>query len=198
MVSLFSLLPDSEIKEMKPVTPFINHMEDEEVISYGLGSYGYDIRIAKEFKVLDPDASSNIGPGVFSPVLDPKMGEEEFERAFKSVESDTVEIPPNSFILGRSVETFDMPDDVLGIALGKSTYARQGINVNITPIEPGWRGELTIEISNDTPFWAKVYGGEGIAQIIFFQGDQPSTTYDQRDGKYQNQEGVSVSKIKEG
>lgn len=194
---MISLLSDRGIRKAKPVDPFIDHMEDEGVISYGLGSFGYDIRLAKEFKVLDPTVP-DIGPSTAQQTLDPKMGESEFERAFKIIRSDTVKIPPNSFILGRSVETFDMPNNVLGIALGKSTYARQGINVNITPIEPGWRGELTIEISNDTPFWTKVYGGEGISQIIFFQGHRPTTTYDGRDGKYQDQEGVSVAKIKEG
>lgn len=190
-----NILNDQDIKNEKPLEPFIDHLEDENVISYGLGSFGYDIRLAKEYKVLDV-TGNHMSHNPLKWVLDP--GSSYMSEMFREETGDSCIIPPNSFCLGRSVETFDMPDDIIGIALGKSTYARLGINVNITPIEPSWRGQLTIEISNDTPLPVIIYGGQGIAQILFFRGKRPSTTYDDREGKYQDQEGVSVAKVKGG
>jgi dCTP deaminase len=177
------ILNDEEIAEAKPVTPFVKELKTEEKISYGLGSFGYDIRIDDEFRIFTDVHSTEINPKEFN------------EDAFVKVQGDSCLIPPNSFCLGKSLEKFDMPDDLFGLVVGKSTYARCGIIVNMTPIEPGWKGFLTIEISNTTPLPARIYADEGIAQVVFFRGERPITTYGDRNGKYQDQEGIEVAKI---
>lgn len=145
------------------------------VVSYGLGHYGYDMRVSDEFKVFT---------NVHTTVVDPKRMD---ESAFVEVEGDCV-IPPNSFALARSVECFNIPRDVLAIVIGKSTYARCGIIVNCTPLEPEWRGHVTLEISNTTPLPARIYANEGIAQVVFFKASQVCvTSYADKDGKYQDQ-----------
>lgn len=166
------------------INPFVEQHEDG-VISYGLGSFGYDIRISDSFEIFTPVANTEIDPKNFDP------------EALHHVENvDSVTIPPNSFALGYSVEKFNMPENVMGICLGKSTYARCGIIVNMTPIEPGWRGHLTIEISNTTPLPAVVHSNEGIAQAIFFTGKEPMASYQDKKGKYQDQEkSVNTSKV---
>jgi dCTP deaminase len=177
------ILNDEEIAEAKPVTPFVKELKTDEKISYGLGSFGYDIRIDDEFRIFTDVHSTEINPKEFN------------EDAFVKVQGDSCLIPPNSFCLGKSLEKFDMPDDLFGLVVGKSTYARCGIIVNMTPIEPGWKGFLTIEISNTTPLPARIYADEGIAQVVFFRGERPITTYGDRNGKYQDQEGIEVAKI---
>jgi dCTP deaminase len=168
------------------IEPFVSHQVREEngkkIISYGLSSYGYDIRCADEFKVF-----TNINTAM----IDPKNFD---ENAFVDFTGEVCIIPPNSFALARSLEFFRMPNDVLGICLGKSTLARCGLVVNITPLEPAWRGHLTIEISNTTPLPAKIYANEGIAQLLFFEGDETcSVNYAMRHGKYNNQQGITLA-----
>jgi dCTP deaminase len=154
------------------------------VVSYGTSSYGYDMRVADEFKIFT---------NVHSAIVDPKHFREDSMVDFVG---DICTIPPNSFALGRSVEYFRMPTNVMGIVLGKSTYARCGIVCNVTPMEPEWEGYLTIEISNTTPLPARVYANEGIAQVLFFEGDgQCLTTYADRRGKYQAQRGVTPARM---
>ena len=153
-------------------------------ISYGLSSYGYDIRVSSEFKVFT---------NVHNSIVDPKNFD---DRSFVDIEGSECIIPPNSFALARTEEHFRIPRDVLVICVGKSTYARCGLIVNVTPLEPTWEGYLTLEISNTTPLPAKVYGGEGIAQLLFFEGDEePETAYADRQGKYMEQTGVSLPKM---
>lgn len=156
---------------------------DKSVISYGLSSFGYDMRIADEFLIFTPSTGDLT-------VVDPKHMD---NNAYVKFVGDICVIPPNSFALGRSVEYFQMPSDVLGICLGKSTYARCGIITNFSPFEPGWRGYVTIEISNTTPLPAKIYANEGIAQVLFFDGDAPMQGYG--DGKYQGQHGITLPKV---
>jgi dCTP deaminase len=161
------------------IEPFSEKQVREGVVSYGLSSYGYDLRVSDEFKIFT---------NVNSAVIDPKAFD---ERSFVSVRADSVIIPPNSFALARSVEYFRIPRDVLAICVGKSTYARCGIIVNVTPFEPEWEGFATLEISNTTPLPAKIYANEGLCQILFFQGDGPcDTSYADRHGKYQKQQGI--------
>jgi dCTP deaminase len=153
-------------------------------ISYGLSSYGYDIRVSSEFKVFT---------NVHNSIVDPKNFD---YRSFVDIEGSECIIPPNSFALARTEEYFRIPRDVLVICVGKSTYARCGLIVNVTPLEPTWEGYLTLEISNTTPLPAKVYGGEGIAQLLFFEGDEePETAYADRQGKYMEQTGVTLPKM---
>ena len=154
------------------------------VVSYGLSSYGYDIRCAREFKVFTNINSAIVDPKNFDP------------RNFVEIEADECIIPPNSFALARTVEHFRIPRDVLTVCLGKSTYARCGIIVNVTPFEPEWEGYVTLEFSNTTPLPAKIYAGEGCAQVLFFQSDeQCETSYKDRGGKYQGQVGVTLPKV---
>ncbi|MEO0140306.1 MAG: dCTP deaminase [candidate division WOR-3 bacterium] len=168
------------------IEPFVPELVTRGVISYGLSSYGYDIRVADEFKIFTE---------VWNTVVDPKNFD---PRSLVDFRGPECIIPPNSFCLARSVEYFRMPRDVLGICLGKSTYARCGIVVNITPLEPEWEGHLTIEISNTTPLPAKVYAGEGIAQLIFIEASEITRrSYKDRKGKYQEQKGVVAPKIEE-
>ena len=166
------------------VDPFFDRLDGGGKISYGLSSYGYDIRVADEYKIFTNALAS---------LVDPK----EFDaKSFVDFQGPYCIVPPNSFALARSVEYFRIPRDVLGICLGKSTYARCGIIVNVTPLEPGWEGILTIEISNTTPLPAKIYSNEGIAQILFFQSDEVcETNYADRKGKYQSQTGVVLPRI---
>jgi dCTP deaminase len=153
-------------------------------ISYGLSSYGYDIRVSSEFKVFT---------NVHNSIVDPKNFD---DRSFVDIEGSECIIPPNSFALASTEEHFRIPRNVLVICVGKSTYARCGLIVNVTPLEPTWEGYLTLEISNTTPLPAKVYGGEGIAQLLFFEGDEePETAYADRQGKYMEQTGVTLPKM---
>ena len=153
----------------------------EKLISYGLSSYGYDLRISREFKVFT---------NIYNSLVDPKCFTED---ALVSIVDDVCIIPPNSFALARSVEYFRIPRNVLTVCIGKSTYARCGLIVNVTPFEPEWEGYVTIEISNTTPLPAKIYANEGIAQVLFFEGDSAcDVSYVERQGKYQKQQGITI------
>jgi dCTP deaminase len=166
------------------ISPFNEKQVRDGVISYGLSSYGYDLRVADEFKIFT---------NVNSTTVDPKRFD---ERSFVSVQSECCIVPPNSFALARSVEYFKIPRDVLTICVGKSTYARCGIIVNVTPFEPEWEGFVTLEISNSTPLPAKIYANEGLCQILFFQSDEPcETSYADKKGKYQGQKGIVLPKL---
>ncbi len=166
------------------IEPFVEAQKREGMISYGLSSYGYDARIAPEFKIFTNLESAVVDPKSFSP------------QSFVDRTTDVCIIPPNSFVLGRTIEYFRIPRDVLVICLGKSTYARCGIIVNVTPLEPEWEGHVTIEISNTTPLPAKIYANEGICQFLFFRGDLPcEVSYKDRAGKYMKQTGVTLPKL---
>jgi len=182
------LKSDSWIKRMslehKMIDPYVDNLDCEGKISYGPSSYGYDIRISDEFKIFT---------NVYMAVVDPKNFD---PKAFVDYKGPYCIVPPNSFALARSVEYFRIPRSVLGICLGKSTYARCGIVVNITPLEAEWEGHLTIEISNTTPLPAKIYSNEGIAQLLFLESDEIcKTSYKDRKGKYQAQTGVTLPRI---
>ena len=170
--------------EHKMIDPFTDGQKRDGVISYGLSSYGYDIRVADEFKIFT---------NVYSAVVDPKAFD---TRSMVDFKGEVCIIPPNSFALARTVEYFRIPRSVLTICLGKSTYARCGIIVNVTPFEPEWEGFVTLEISNTTPLPAKIYSNEGIAQVLFFEGDEPcEISYADKKGKYQKQLGVMLPKL---
>ncbi len=184
-----SIKPDRWIRYMsqshRMIEPFVAHQvresEQGRVISYGTSSYGYDIRCSNEFKIF-----TNIN----SAIVDPKNFD---QNSFVDHVGDVCIIPPNSFALARTVEYFRIPRDVLTLCLGKSTYARCGIIVNVTPFEPEWEGYVTLEFSNTTPLPAKIYANEGVAQVLFFQADEEcETSYNDRDGKYQKQMGVTL------
>jgi len=171
-------------QEYGMITPFSDRQVREGVISYGVSSYGYDLRVADEFKIFT---------NVNSAIVDPKNFD---QRSFIDVKASSVLIPPNSFALARSVEYFKIPRDVLTICVGKSTYARCGIIVNVTPFEPEWEGTATLEISNTTPLPAKIYANEGIAQVVFFEADEIcQTSYGDKKGKYQAQRAITLPKI---
>ena len=179
---------DNWIKKMalenKMIEPFTDKQTTEGAISYGVSSYGYDIRVTDEFKVFTD---------VFNTVVDPKDFN---EKSFVTMITDECIIPPNSFALARTVEYFRIPKNVITVCLGKSTYARCGIIVNVTPFEPEWEGHVTLEISNTTPLPAKIYANEGVAQFIFLKGNEkPEVTYADRDGKYMGQTGVTLPKV---
>ena len=166
------------------INPFSEKQVREGVISFGLSSYGYDLRVGDEFKIFT---------NVNSAMIDPKKFD---ERSFVTVSAECCIVPPNSFALARSVEYFKIPRDVLTICVGKSTYARCGIIVNVTPFEPEWEGFVTLEISNSTPLPAKIYANEGLCQILFFQSDEIcETSYADRKGKYQGQKGIVLPKL---
>jgi dCTP deaminase len=166
------------------INPYNDRQMREGVISYGVSSYGYDLRVADEFKIFT---------NVNSAIVDPKNFD---ARSFIDVKGASVLVPPNSFALARSVEYFKIPRDILTICVGKSTYARCGIIVNVTPFEPEWEGFVTLEISNTTPLPAKIYANEGLCQILFFQGDEPcETSYKDKSGKYQKQQGIVLPKL---
>ena len=181
-----SLRPDSWIRARARegmIDPFEEPQVREGTISYGLSSYGYDIRIADSFKIFT---------NVFNTVVDPKSFD---SKSFVDFQGDVCVIPPNSFALGRSIEYFRIPRDVMTICVGKSTYARCGIITNVTPFEPEWEGFVTLEISNTTPLPAKIYAHEGVAQMLFLQSDEVcETSYKDRGGKYQGQRGVTLPK----
>lgn len=173
----------AEQKQM--IEPFVRNQvryrDDQRIVSYGTSSYGYDVRCANEFKVFT---------NIHSNVVDPKAFDKE---SFVDIQSDICIIPPNSFALARTVEYFRIPRKVLTICLGKSTYARCGIIVNVTPLEPEWEGHVTLEFSNTTPLPAKIYANEGVAQMLFLESDEIcETSYADRSGKYQGQRGVTL------
>jgi len=183
-----SVLSDRWIKKMAiekdMIKPFIAKQKSSKNISYGLSSYGYDARVSDEFKIFT---------NVDSVIVDPKNFK---KNSFVSRKSKECIIPPNSFALASTVEYFKIPKNVLVICLGKSTYARCGIIVNVTPLEPGWEGHVTLEFSNTTPLPAKIYANEGAAQFIFLKGNEdPEITYAQRNGKYMKQTGVTLPKV---
>jgi dCTP deaminase len=182
------ILSDRWIREMATtkgmIEPFVERQAREGVISYGLSSYGYDARVGREFKIFTNVDSAVVDPKAFSP------------QSFVDRETDVCIVPPNSFALASTIEYFRVPRDVLVVCLGKSTYARCGIIVNVTPLEPEWEGHVTIEISNTTPLPARIYAGEGICQFLFFRGEQPcETSYADRKGKYMRQRGVTLPRL---
>ncbi len=182
------ILSDKEIKKYvkkyKMISPFISSQVKDKVISYGLSSYGYDFRITDEFKIFTNVNNATIDPKNFNP------------KSFIDFKGKECIIPPNSFILGKSLERFKMPRDILGLCIGKSTYARCGLIVNVTPIEPDWEGYITIEISNTTPLPAKIYANEGIAQLLFLKASEVcQISYADKKGKYQNQKEITLPKI---
>lgn len=169
------------------ISPFCEKQVGQNVISYGLSSYGYDIRVGNEFMIF-----TNIGASV----VDPKHFDEQNVVELSVKDGECCIIPPNSFALARTIEYFKMPRNVLAICLGKSTYARCGIIVNVTPFEPEFEGHITIEISNTTPLPAKIYANEGIAQVLFLEGDEEcETSYKDKNGKYQGQIGITLPKV---
>jgi len=171
-------------REKDMISPFVDGQVSAGVVSYGVSSYGYDIRVADEFKIFTNVNSTVIDPKNFDP------------RAFVDVQADVCIVPPNSFALARTIEYFKIPRNVLTICLGKSTYARCGIIVNVTPFEPEWEGFVTLEISNTTPLPAKIYANEGIAQVLFFESDEDcEQSYADKKGKYLKQTGVTLPKI---
>jgi dCTP deaminase len=183
-----SIKADRWIKKMALEHGMIDPFEDRQVrqgvISYGLSSYGYDIRVADEFKVF-----TNIN----NTVVDPKNFD---ARSFVDLRTNVCIIPPNSFALAKTVEYFRIPRDVLTVCVGKSTYARCGLIVNVTPFEPEWEGYVTLEISNTTPLPAKIYANEGIAQVLFFQSDEMcEVSYADKKGKYQAQQGLTLPRL---
>ena len=187
-----SIKSDSWIRRMAEqhamIEPFepqqVKQLDGRRVVSYGTSSYGYDVRCADEFKLFT---------NIYSAIVDPK----EFNpKSFVDIKDDYVIIPPNSFALARTVEYFRIPRNVMTICLGKSTYARCGIIVNVTPFEPEWEGYVTLEFSNTTPMPAKIYANEGVAQVLFFEADEVcETSYKDRGGKYQGQHGVTPPKL---
>jgi len=186
--ALPGLLPDHEIrrlaKDQGMIEPFEEKQKRDGVISYGLSSYGYDARTADEFKIFTNIDNAMVDPKDFS------------HQSFVDRQTDICVIPPNSFVLSRTVEYFRIPDDVLVICLGKSTYARCGLIVNVTPLEPGWEGHVTLEISNTTPLPARVYANEGVAQFLFFKGSSPcEISYADKKGKYMGQRGVTLPRL---
>ncbi len=182
------LKPDHWIRKMalehRMIEPFVDGQVRNGVISYGVSSYGYDIRIADEFKIFT---------NIFNSVVDPKNFDSQSMVDFKG---DVCVIPPNSFVLSKTLEYFRIPRTVLAVCLGKSTYARCGLIVNTTPFEPGWEGFVTLEISNTTPLPAKIYANEGIAQVLFFEADEEcEISYADKKGKYQGQQSIVLPKI---
>ncbi len=166
------------------IEPFSEKQVRDGVISYGLSSYGYDVRIADEFKIFTNINSTIVDPKRFDP------------RSFVDFKGEVCIIPPNSFALARTVEYFRIPRNVITVCVGKSTYARCGIIVNVTPFEPEWEGIVTLEVSNTTPLPAKIYAGEGIAQVLFFESDEVcETSYADKKGKYQAQQGLTLPKL---
>ena len=183
-----SIQSDKWIKKMSlehnMIDPFVEKQVSSGKISYGLSSFGYDVRVADEFKIFTNVNSSIVDPKNFS------------ESNFVDRRGSECIIPPNSFVLASTVEYFKIPKDVMVICLGKSTYARCGIIVNVTPLEPGWEGHVTLEFSNTTPLPAKIYANEGVAQFIFLKGNEvPEVTYADRKGKYMGQKGVTLPKV---
>ena len=193
LLKLMSIMSDRWIAEMstkhKMISPFVPSQvklgeDSKKIISYGNSSYGYDARVSNEFKIFTNIDSAIVDPKNFS------------DNSFVNRVTDVCIIPPNSFALARTVEYFKVPEDVLVICVGKSTYARCGIIVNVTPLEPGWEGHVTLEFSNTTPLPAKIYAFEGACQFLFFRGDEKClTSYSKRNGKYMKQTGVTLPKV---
>ncbi|MBA4118298.1 MAG: dCTP deaminase [Candidatus Puniceispirillum sp.] len=184
-----SILNDTWIRrealENRMIEPFVESQTGAGVISYGLSSYGYDARVSREFKIFTNVDNALVDPKNFS------------GHSFVEREGDTCIIPANSFVLARTVEYFRIPRDVMVVCLGKSTYARCGIIVNVTPLEPEWEGHVTLEFSNTTPLPAKIYAGEGACQFLFLKGNAPcEVSYKDRQGKYMGQTGVTLPKVK--
>ncbi|MGB4106600.1 MAG: dCTP deaminase [Alphaproteobacteria bacterium] len=182
------LLADHQIRQLARskdmIDPFVEKQTKDGVISYGLSSFGYDARAAKEFKIFTNVDNAMVDPKDFS------------HQSFVDRTTDVCVIPPNSFALTHTIEYFRIPNDILVICLGKSTYARCGLIVNVTPLEPGWEGHVTLEISNTTPLPAKVYANEGVAQFLFFKGSAAcEVSYADRKGKYMGQRGVTLPKL---
>jgi dCTP deaminase len=176
-----SVLPDWHIQRDIVIEPFATEAARPGVISYGVSSYGYDVRVGRRYKVFTNVHSAVVDPKQFNP------------NSFVDIEADYCLIPPNSFALAETVEYLEIPRDIIAICVGKSTYARCGIICNVTPLEPEWRGKVTIEISNTTPLPAKIYSGEGIAQILFFRADAVCRiSYGDKKGKYQDQKGLTL------
>lgn len=170
--------------DARMIEPFEEDQVREGVISYGLSSYGYDVRVADEFKIFTNIYTSIVDPKNFDP------------RSFVDMKGNICTIPPNSFVLARSMEYFRIPRRVMTICVGKSSYARCGIITNVTPLEPEWEGHITLEISNTTPLPARIYAREGIAQILFFESDEEClTSYADKKGKYQGQKGITVPRV---
>ena len=187
-VYIMGILPDhwiaTQAKKANMIDPFVDKQKHDGIISYGVSSYGYDARCASEFKVFT---------NVNNAIVDPKDFSAD---CFVEINGNECIIPPNSFALARTVEYFRIPKDVLVICLGKSTYARCGIIVNVTPLEPGWEGHVTLEFSNTTPLPAKIYANEGVCQFLFLKGHSPcDITYDDRGGKYMRQTGVTLPRL---
>lgn len=183
-----SLLADHQIKHLAltagMIRPFHEKQVRKGVISYGLSSYGYDIRVSDEFKVFTNVHGALVDPKKFNP------------NSFVRIKAKECIVPPNSFALAHSVEYFKIPRNVLTLCVGKSTYARCGIIVNVTPFEPEWEGQVTLEISNTTPLPAKIYAMEGLAQVLFFEGKEPcKVSYKDRKGKYQKQRGITIPRL---
>ena len=187
------ILCDTQIRELVGIEPFEDNVKRQGRISYGVSSYGYDVRVGTLFKIF-----TNVSTDGGVSIVDPKQFD---DRSFVTVDTartgkDHVIIPPNSFALCETVETVAMPRDALAICVGKSTYARCGIIVNVTPIEPEWRGKITLEISNTTPLPAKIYANEGIAQLVFLKADRVcAVSYADKRGKYQDQLGLTLPKV---
>jgi dCTP deaminase len=185
-----SIKPDHWIRRMarehNMIEPFEERQVSKGTISFGLSSFGYDIRVADEFRIFT-SATGRLT------VVDPKAID---ENAMSFYQGEVCIIPPNSFALARTVEYFRIPRNVITLCVGKSTYARCGIIVNVTPFEPAWEGFVTLEISNTTPLPAKIYANEGIAQVLFFEGDEPEISYADRQGKYQGQVGITLPRMK--
>ena len=182
------ILADHQIRDLAVnhgmIEPFVEKQTREGVISYGLSSYGYDSRCSDEFMIFTNVDNAIVDPKDFS------------QQSFVERKTEVCVIPPNSFVLTRTVEYFNIPEDVLVVCLGKSTYARCGLIVNVTPLEPGWEGHVTLEISNTTPLPAKVYANEGVAQFLFFKGSAPcEVSYSSRSGKYMGQKGVTLPRL---
>ena len=182
------IMPDHWIRKMAQergmIEPFVEAQKSEGIISYGVSSYGYDARCSDEFMIFTNVDNAIVDPKNFS------------DQSFVERKTPVCVIPPNSFVLTRTVEYFKIPEDTLVICLGKSTYARCGLIVNVTPLEPGWEGHVTLEISNTTPLPARVYANEGVAQFLFFKGSSPcEVTYADRKGKYMGQRGVTLPRI---
>jgi len=183
-----AIMPDRWIREMARqhgmIEPFVDRQNRAGVISFGLSSYGYDARVAPEFRIFTNVDNALVDPKNFS------------DQSFVERNGESCVIPPNSFVLARTIEYFRIPRDILVICLGKSTYARCGMIVNVTPLEPEWEGHVTLEISNTTPLPARVYANEGICQFLFLRGDgEPEVSYADRKGKYMGQQGVTLPRL---
>jgi dCTP deaminase len=188
-----AVLCDTQIRELVPIEPFEQNIKRPGQVSYGVSSYGYDVRVGTLFKIF-----TNVSRTGGQTIVDPKKFTDDSFVTVDTAETgrDHVIIPPNSFALAETVEVFRIPRDILAICVGKSTYARCGIIVNVTPLEPEWRGKVTIEISNTTPLPAKIYANEGIAQMIFLKGDRVcAVSYADKKGKYQDQSGLVLPKV---